>query len=139
MTIFHCRRAAALRYALNIGYFATLTALSGSAAAQGIAVPSGQPLSFLEFISENDGDIVRFRFLAPDIGVAFSYIDVMGDFQVVCDEQVMPVLVANALNPTQIVLSMSAVDIPFGEDNPDVLQFFEIFRPENGLCIWEEF
>jgi hypothetical protein len=43
------------------------------------------------------------------------------------------------LNPTQIVLSMSAQDIPFGEDDPDVLQFFEIFRPENSLCIWEEF
>jgi len=65
--------------------------------------------------------------------------DVMGDFQVVCDQQVMPVLDANGLAPAQIVLSMSAVDIPFGEDNPDVLQFFEIFRPENGLCIWEEF
>jgi hypothetical protein len=49
------------------------------------------------------------------------------------------VLNAKSLNPTQIVLSMSAQDIPFGEDDPDVLQFFEIFRPENSLCIWEEF
>lgn len=108
-------------------------------AAQDIPVPSGQSLSFLEFISEKEGERVRFRFLAPDIGTTFAYMDVMGDFQVVCDEQVMPALYANALEPNQIVLSMSAVDIPFGEDNPDVLQFFEIFRPENGTCIWEEF
>lgn len=113
--------------------------LSAPVAAQDIPVPSGQSLSFLEFISETEGDTVRFRFLAPDIGTKFAYMDVMGDFQVVCDEQVMPALDANALEPTQIVLSMSAVDIPFGEDNPDVLQFFEIFRPENGTCIWEEF
>jgi len=71
--------------------------------------------------------------------VSFDYADVVDDFQVVCDSQVMPVLDANALKPRQIVLSMSAVDIPFGEVNPDVLQFFEIFRPENGICIWEEF
>lgn len=109
------------------------------ATAQDIPVPSGQPLSFLEFITENDGDVVRFRFLTPDIGITYAYADVIEDFQAVCDDQVMPVLDANTLNPNQIVLSMSAVDIPFGEDNPDVLQFFEVFRPENGSCIWEEF
>jgi hypothetical protein len=64
---------------------------------------------------------------------------VVNDFRAVCDAQVMPVLDANALAPAPIVLSMSAADIPFGEVNPDVLQFFEVFRPENGLCIWEEF
>ncbi len=82
---------------------------------------------------------MRFRFLTPDIGTTFDYMDVAADFQMVCDDQVIPVLDANALAPSQIVLSMSAVDIPFGEDHPDVLQFFEIFRPENGTCIWEEF
>ena len=109
------------------------------AAADTIEVPSGQPLSFLEFISENDGDLVRFRFLTPQIGAGYDYMTVMPDFQALCDAQVMPVLDQNGLAPSQIVLSMSAQDIPFGEDNPDVLQFFEIFRPENGLCIWEEF
>ena len=107
--------------------------------AQDIAVPSGQPLSFLEFISEQDGLLVRFRFLTPQIGDGFDYLTVFPDFQALCDEQVVPVLDQNGLTPAQIVLSMSAQDIPFGEDNPDVLQFFEIFRPENGTCIWEEF
>jgi hypothetical protein len=117
--------------------FATSTAFG--AAANELLVPSGQTLTFLEFISENEGDVVRFRFLAPQIGVDFAYMDVMGDFQVVCDEQIVPVLDANGLTPKQIVLSMSAVDIPFGEPAPEVLQFFEIFRPENGTCIWEEY
>jgi hypothetical protein len=111
----------------------------GASAAQNLAVPSGQPLSFLEFISKNERNIVRFRFLAPEIGSSFGYADVVNDFRAVCDAQVMPVLDANALAPAPIVLSMSAADIPFGEVNPDVLQFFEVFRPENGLCIWEEF
>ena len=104
-----------------------------------IQTPSGQPISFLQFIAEQDGALVRFRFLTPEIGATLSYVDVAPDFQALCDEQVMPVLSANELRPDQIVLSMSAQDIPFGEDDPAVLQFFEIFRPENGLCIWEEF
>jgi len=113
--------------------------LAAETIAENIPVPSGQTLSFIEFITEAEGDILRFRFLAPEIGIAFDYMDVVPDFQMVCDEHVMPVLDENALAPSQIVLSMSAMDIPFGEDNPDVLQFFEIFRPENGTCIWEEF
>lgn len=115
------------------------TKVQGQDVPSGISVPSGQPLSFLEFILEQDGGLLRFRFLAPQIGTAYDYATVSGDFQVLCDEQVMPALVANNLNPAQIVLSMSASDIPFGEDDPTVLQFFEVFRPENNLCIWEEF
>ena len=108
-------------------------------AADGIVVPSGQPVSFIEFISEEATSTVRFRFLTPEIGKSYQYADVAGDFQVVCDELVMPALVEAAIEPSQIVLSMSAVDIPFGEDDPEVLQFFEIFSLENDICIWEEF
>jgi len=75
----------------------------------------------------------------PGIGEGFEYEDVFDDFQALCDEQVMPAIIQNRLHPQQIVLSMSAVDIPFGGDDPAVLQFFEVFRPENGRCIWEEF
>mgnify|MGYP000265076259 CR=1 FL=1 len=137
MTIFHFNPIRTGFLSLAICGFATSTALADTD--QYIPVPSGQSLSFIEFLSENDGKVVRFRFLTPEIGETYAYMDVAPDFQAVCDEQVMPVLDANALVPTQIVLSMSAADIPFGEDNPDVLQFFEIFRPENGTCIWEEF
>ncbi len=115
------------------------SAANGEEARQSIPVPSGQPVSFLQFISEQDGKLLRFRFLTPQIGTAFDYGAVAGDFQALCDDQVMPAIATNNLEPTQIVLSMSASDIPFGEDDPSVLQFFEIFRPENGLCIWEEF
>jgi hypothetical protein len=108
-------------------------------AADGIVVPSGQPVSFIEFISEESTNTVRFRFLTPEIGKSYQYMDVAHDFQVVCDELVMPALIENAIEPSQIVLSMSAANIPFGEDDPNVLQFFEIFSPENGTCIWEEF
>jgi hypothetical protein len=136
MTTFRCnlRKANGL-FALAVCALGAPAAL----AAEGIVVPSGQPVSFIEFISEEATNTVRFRFLTPEIGKSFQYADVAGDFQVVCDEQVVPALEANGLTPAQIVLSMSAVDIPFGEPAPEVLQFFEIFRAENGTCIWEEF
>lgn len=137
MTIFHFNRMKTHVLTLAACGFVTSTALADTV--QYIPVPSGQSLSFIEFLSENDGAVVRFRFLTPEIGATYQYMDVASDFQAVCDEQVIPVLDANALAPTQIVLSMSASNIPFGEDHPDVLQFFEIFRPENGTCIWEEF
>ncbi|WP_296419657.1 DUF6497 family protein [Pseudooctadecabacter sp.] len=134
MTISHFREA---KTAVVTGFACLIATCAVSA--QDIPVPSGQPLSFLEFISEQDGLLVRFRFLTPQIGDRYDYLTVFPDFQALCDEQVVPVLTQNGLSPAQIVLSMSAADIPFGEDNPDVLQFFEIFRTENGTCIWEEF
>jgi len=123
----------------TVGFGAFIAMAGGAAFAQDIPVPSGQPLAFLEFISEDASDVVRFRFLTPGIGTTHDYATVFADFQMLCDTQVLPVLTANALTPSRIVMSMSAADIAFGEDDPDVLQFFEIFRPENGICIWEEF
>ena len=123
---------------LSIGGWAA-TKVQGQLASTGISVPSGQPVTFLQFISEGEGSTLRFRFLTPGIGADFEYEDVFDDFQALCDEQVMPAIIQNSLHPQQIVLSMSAVDIPFGGDDPAVLQFFEVFRPENGRCIWEEF
>lgn len=121
--------------------YALISALFWASAsfADTIPVPSGQPLNFLDFISEQDGLLVRFRFLAPQIGTGYDYMTVFPDFQALCDEQVMPVLLQNGLEPAQIVLSMSAAEVEFGQDDPNVLQFFEIFRPENDICIWEEF
>ncbi|MEL6957607.1 MAG: DUF6497 family protein [Pseudomonadota bacterium] len=104
-----------------------------------IDVPSGQPLSFMEYISEAEGKLVRFRFLTPEIGEGYDYMTVFPDFQHLCDTQVVPVLSANGLKPEQIVLSMSSAEVEFGQDDPEILQFFEVFRPENGACIWEEF
>jgi len=55
----------------SIVVFATICAGS-MASADTISVPSGQPLSFLEFISEDEGNLVRFRFLTPQIGTGYD-------------------------------------------------------------------
>ncbi|WP_281983300.1 DUF6497 family protein [Thalassorhabdomicrobium marinisediminis] len=138
MTIFRCDMSL-LRTTLTVAISALAGGVAAAEEGASVPVPSGQPLSFLEFIPEQDGALLRFRFLAPAIGTQFDYLAVRDDFQALCDTQVTPVLLDNALAPERIVLSMSAAEIPFGEVNADVLQFFEVFRFENGTCIWEEF
>jgi len=41
--------------------------------------------------------------------------------------------------PSQVVISFSAAEVPFGEAAPEVTQFFEAYRVEDGTCIWEAF
>ena len=41
--------------------------------------------------------------------------------------------------PEQIVISLSDRAVPFGESAPDVVQFFESYRIENDICVWEMF
>ena len=41
--------------------------------------------------------------------------------------------------PAQVIISLSDRPVPFGEVEPDVTQFFEAYRIENGACIWEMF
>lgn len=100
-----------------------------------IPVPSGQPLSLIEVLSEQDGAMLRFRFLTPQIGAVYDYMAVYPDFQALCDEQVAPALAMNEIAPDRLVLSMSAEPVPFGSDVPDVLQFFELFTVNDGVCI----
>lgn len=112
--------------------------LATPVAAQEIAVPSGQPLEFIEVIVEDTPRVARFRFLAPEIE-ARGFEAVSEDFPVLCAEIALPALEANALEVEQIVISMSAAPVPFGEPAPGIAQFFELFRPEDGACIWEYF
>jgi hypothetical protein len=41
--------------------------------------------------------------------------------------------------PSQIIISLEDRPVPFGEADPEAVQYFEAFRVENGACIWEVF
>ena len=41
--------------------------------------------------------------------------------------------------PQQIIITFMSAEVPFGDAAPDVVQFFESFRVENGACVWEVF
>jgi hypothetical protein len=129
----------------HLGSLAMLLALSAckedSPAEGAIAVPSGREISLIEVISNapgNEGATARFRFLAP--GLSPDEVEAtVADMQALCDSYALPRTQGMVPAPQQIVISLSAEPVPFGAAAPDVVQFFEVYRPEAGACIWEPF
>lgn len=106
-----------------------------------IAVPSGREVTLIDVITNApgpDGATARFRFLAPDLSEAEAEAALV-DMQVLCDSYALPRTKGTVPQPQQIVISLSAEVVPFGEAAPDVVQFFEAFRPEGDTCQWEPF
>jgi Family of unknown function (DUF6497) len=107
----------------------------------GIAVPSGREVQFLEVISNvagSEGATARFRFVAPGLTPDDSEA-AAADMQALCDSFALPKTEGMVPPPEQIIISLSAAEVPFGEAAPDVTQFFEAYAPGGDTCIWEVF
>ena len=107
-----------------------------------LRVPSGQQVVFLEAIlneSGPEGQTARFRFVAPAIATDIDFETVVVDMQHLCDTYALPRVTGTGTLPQQIVISLSAEAVPFGEAAPDVTQFFEAYSLLDGACIWEVF
>lgn len=125
-----------------------LTALAGVAGCQEetgagpqIEVPSGRTLSLIDVITNApgpEGAAARFRFLAPDL-TSEDAEAAAADMQVLCDSFALERTRGMVPEPQQIIISFADTAVPFGEAAPDVVQFFESFRIENGACVWEVF
>ncbi|MDJ0626658.1 MAG: DUF6497 family protein [Rhodobacter sp.] len=115
------------------------------ASALDIAVPSGQPITFVEVISDipgPSGTAYRYRFVAPEIARDTGSVAAeaaAADIDALCNGFVLPGLAGAEKLPEQVIISLSDRPVPFGEPAPGVTQFFESYRIENGTCIWEEF
>lgn len=123
--------------------FFALTALPAMAQNDHM-VPSGQVVTLREIlIDEATGaPWLRFRFLAPAIARAGGTVSpdaAAQDMDHLCREIAAPYAETQGLMPERVVISLSDRDLAFGETNPDATQFFDVFRLEDGLCIWEEF
>ena len=110
-------------------------------AGESVEVPSGRKLSLIDIVTNAPGPAgatARFRFLAP--GLASDEAEAAAaDMQAVCDSFAVKRIDGMVPAPQQIVISFADAAVPFGEAAPDVIQFFESFRPENGACVWEVF
>ncbi len=101
-----------------------------------IVVPSGHVFTLFEVRIEDD--LGRFRFTLPEIATGLTFADVMDDFDFVCAQVAVPALTQAQSGVTQLVISVSAEEVPFGEIT-EVVQFFQPFRRDGDACIWEEF
>ena len=125
---------------------APLIALTGPVAADvedaPIFVPSGQFVSFQEFVSDAAGEglMYRFRFVAPDISPTakgLTFVEVADDMFHLCQFYAVPKVSEVGPQPRQIVVSLAERRIEFGESDASVTQFFEAYSVQDGLCIWE--
>jgi hypothetical protein len=110
--------------------------------AEDLSVPSGQPVTFLEMLWDRPGNglVYRFRFIAPEIGEeGREYEDVEADMQYLCETFALDRIAQTGPKPNQIVISLGQSETEFGEANPDVIQYFEAYRVEDGTCMLEFF
>ncbi len=116
-------------------------ALAGSgAAAETVPVPSGEEVALYDLILEPETRIARFRFLVPAIGPGGpGYAELEADFTHLCESYALPSLVETDWSARQIVISMSDSETEFGVADYEAVQFFEAFRVESGVCVWEQF
>jgi hypothetical protein len=106
-----------------------------------VEVPSGRALSLIDVITNApgpEGAAARFRFLAEGL-TSEDAEAASADMQAVCDSFALERTDGMVPEPQQIIISFASAAVPFGEAAPDVVQFFESFRIENGACVWEVF
>ncbi len=107
-----------------------------------ILLPSGQQVKFQDVIWNEPGPgglTTRFRFLAPEIGPggAVGFDLAVEDMAFLCESYALPRVADNIPPPQQIIITLSDRPVAFGEAAPEATQYFEAYRIEDGLCIWE--
>jgi Family of unknown function (DUF6497) len=107
-----------------------------------IAVPSGQVVTLQEVVWNAPGAqglTLRFRFVAPGIapGGGVDFEAAMADMQALCDTFALPRMAEFGPLVQQVIISLADRAVVFGATEPDVTQFFEAYRIEDGACIWE--
>ena len=122
--------------------FTCAFAVTSASAQMAVDVPSGQSVTLLEKRVDLDADIVRLRFVAPDLASPLtrpSFEALGDDLEALCNEVGLKNLLKDAPLPAQIVVSLSAEPIEFGVSNTEVEQVFEAFSVQNDTCMLEMF
>jgi hypothetical protein len=117
--------------------------VAGEGGAAQFAVPSGQSITLQDiFWEEGDDLILRVRFIAPQIARAGGTVDhdTAGmDMLHLCQTYVLPQISGGVDTPSQIILTLSDIAVPFGDANPEATQFFEAYSFDGSACISEVF
>lgn len=78
----------------------------------------------------------RFRFLATP---PLDFAAVEGDFDWLCAQIAVPVLLRAGQNPAQVVISIADREVAFGDTDADAVQFFELYDFDGAACHWRGF
>lgn len=101
-------------------------------------LPSGLEASFHDRIDESP--TWRYRYVVPGLaGGEVEFASVAGDMERLCTDHALPQLLDENRQPERIVVTLMSEPVDFGAISPETRQFFESYRIEDGLCIWEVF
>lgn len=112
------------------------------AAADELVTPSGMAVTWLETVHGAPGPAgltARFRFLAPAIAGEVDFETAAEDMLWLCETFALPRLSSTGPQPSQVVISLADRDVPFGQTDPEAVQYFEAYRPAGEVCEWEMF
>lgn len=96
--------------------------------------PSGLSLTRYD-VQWGDG-VVHMRYVA---GAGLTYDAVAGDFDWLCQTDAVDGLRAQGVDRTELVITISDREVPFGETVPEAVQFFELYDYDRGSCNWRGF
>ncbi|PID36713.1 MAG: hypothetical protein CR993_03550 [Rhodobacterales bacterium] len=116
--------------------FMTVAALP--ALGEELTLPSGARALVLDVVDGRETGIgtVWFRYLYQhEPGVPTDHIT--DDARHLCETHALPQTTDDV--PDHIVVVLTDAQIEFGQSDETVAQFFEVFRPDEGVCIWEAF
>ncbi|KIN71624.1 DUF6497 family protein [Sulfitobacter guttiformis] len=107
-------------------------------------VPSGQQLTLHEVLVDQQDQVhyLRFRYIAPQIAAGAGQVgfDTSGDDMLhLCETFVLPYMVEYELSADKVVITFMDRITEFGVPDRDAVQYFEAFKTENGICMWDEF
>lgn len=111
----------------------------------GIALPSGREVAFHDVVWGEPGPAgltLRFRFLEPGLVQALEtmeYDELEADMAYLCETYALERIASTGPQPAQVVISISDRPVEFGEADPEAVQVFEAYAPEENGCIWEGF
>lgn len=121
---------------MTTGAAVLLVLAAGAAVADG--VPSGLAVGLYDMLVEPEAAIARFRFLAPDLR-SLDFAEVEGDLPWLCDHVALPEVLDAGWNVAEIIISIGDREVPFGQSDPEALQYFEAFSFADGTCVEEYF
>lgn len=124
-----------MRLALLLLAILPAAALPATASAEAAPkLPSGQPVSLVEVIWPQPGAeeaVARFRFLAPKLRKGEGN---EPDLAALCDRVALPAVLKQEVKVDQIIVSLAAKPVKFGEPHPEVVQVIEAYVVEAGHC-----
>jgi hypothetical protein len=95
--------------------------------------------TLIESVWEEAEERLRLRFLRPDLAGTEDFVAIEAQMAALCRQFALPLIAAEGWPVREIVVSLAERALPVGVFDPEVMQIFEAYRPENGDCIWEEF